>query len=992
MHAPSTTAPAPSTTAQTAPAKPAGPAPAPAKRAVEADDAAPADTTYKPVPGVVVSPAQAAANAAAAQAEAQARDDGQTEVITISEASPERTLLTGRAPVSVITRKDLATSGHASLGDILQALPSQANAGNAQVNAGGDGTTRLNLRGLGAARTLILLNGRRMVAGGPGADSSVDINAIPLAMIERVEVYKDGASALYGADAVGGVVNLVTRPQFDGTDVTLLTSTSQHGDGTEYDASFVSGFTTDDKTTYLVMSGGYQHHEPVFAGDRHFSAVQRGLDFATGKESHTQSLTTPGGRLDTTSIGPGGVPPPGCASTVCKPDGAGRFASFTPRDEYNDAAQDYVYTPSTRYNVFATGGNRVNAHMSIFGELLYQHRDSSRQLSPAPFDANAVISKDSIYNPLGGDIADYRRRFDELGPRHFIDQVTTVRAVVGFNGTLPIDGLEDWTYEVSYNYGSTHEKIGNDGEVFLLHAADALGPSMIVNGVPICVRTPGDPTTQIFYTVRFAHRPPQPIACVPLDPFAKTIPAAQLKNLTFSDVGDGDDSITTVLATTQGRIARLPHHGEITGTFGVDYRDERGRNAPLNLASTGDTTDNPSSTPAQDTRGVFDLSEGFAELAVVPIVGAPGEVAQRLEVDLGARVLYHNKFGGEATYKAGALFRSVQGLAARATYATAFRTPTFLDLFEGRTIRTPFVEDPCDARPPSAGGDGKALTAAAQAACSAQGVPVGAAFGTTQQTSAIGGNARLAPEKAATATIGVVYEPPQVPGLAATADYWHIHIDHAIETLSVATIFANCYERGVQAFCDQIARDPKSHRIAEVDQSPENVSSTTTSGVDLALAYDTRLAGIGRVRTSLEGQYLISYDLKTAAQTIHGAGVYDLGAFPHLRANLSSTWSHPSGASAGFTARYVGTYRECASDDCGAPGALSRDVGQYAKLDLFGGYQLPWRVGRASLEVGVNNVFNVTPPLVYNAPTANSDAATYDFVGRVVFARLEQQF
>src|SRR5262249_30512381 len=133
-----------------------------------------------------------------------AEDNGKTEVITVTDSTVEHELLTGRAPASVVTRTDLAASGHATLGDILQALPAQANAGNAQVNAGGDGTTRINLRGLGAPRTLVLLNGRRIVNGGNGADASVDVNTIPLPMVERVEILKDGASMLYGADAVGG--------------------------------------------------------------------------------------------------------------------------------------------------------------------------------------------------------------------------------------------------------------------------------------------------------------------------------------------------------------------------------------------------------------------------------------------------------------------------------------------------------------------------------------------------------------------------------------------------------------------------------------------------------------------------------------------------------------------------------------------------------------------------------------------------------------------
>ncbi|MGH2897089.1 MAG: TonB-dependent receptor plug domain-containing protein, partial [Solirubrobacteraceae bacterium] len=267
----------------------------------------------RPSPIVV---GQAAAPPPADDAPPAAGENGKTEIISVIDSPIEHELLTGRVPATVVTRADLAASGHATLGDILQSLPSQSNGGNSQVNAGGDGTTRINLRGLGVARTLVLLNGRRMVNGGRGADAAVDLNAIPLAAIERVEVLKDGASAIYGADAVGGVVNLVTRPKFDGADVSLLTSTSQHGDGSEYDASFVTGFTTRDKRTYLVVSGGAQRHEAVFAGDRSFSTFPRTFDFAARRELANGSSAAPGGRLDASSIGSGGFHIAGCPSDV----------------------------------------------------------------------------------------------------------------------------------------------------------------------------------------------------------------------------------------------------------------------------------------------------------------------------------------------------------------------------------------------------------------------------------------------------------------------------------------------------------------------------------------------------------------------------------------------------------------------------------------------------------------------------------------------------
>jgi iron complex outermembrane receptor protein len=923
-------------------------------------------------------------------------EDGKTEVISVTDSPIEHKLLTGRTPVSVVTRADLAASGRATLGDILQSIPAQSNAGNAQVNAEGDGTTRINLRGLGTARTLVLLNGRRLVNGGPGADAAVDLNAIPLAAIERVEILKDGASAIYGADAVGGVVNLVTRPRFDGLDVSLLTSTSQRGDGTEYDASFVTGFTTRDKRTYLVVSGGAQRHDAVFAGDRGFSTFQKSYDFASKTELRNGSSVVPGGRLDVSSIGIGGTPTgihlAGCPSDVCKPDGNGGWTDFVaPRDLYNDAPDNYLYTPSSRYGVFATAGNRLTDHAALLVEVLYWQRRSDRLLSPVEFLANAPISKDSVYNPYGGDVLDYRRRITELGPRQYIDDVNTARVVLGITGNVPesLGLLKNWNYEVSYNYGLTATRGTTNGQLLYPHVADALGPSMLdANGVPICVRTPGDPTTQIIYIAEEQRSFP----CVPLNLLANagSIPSDQLKNLTYNDAIIGNNIMSTVLATASGQVAELPNHGDISLSLGGDYRDEHGEQlAEVASLGYGYTTDNR--TPV--TNGRFYIYEAFGELAIVPI--SDHDIAQRVEIDLGARALRHRRYGSSLTYKASGLFRTVHGVAVRGTYATAFRAPSLPDIFGGLSEHKPAVEDPCDTKPPSAGDGTRTLDPTVQAECTAQGVPVGSKFTTSQQLALVGGNPDLKAETAATATIGVVVEPPQLKGLAFTADYWHIDIHNAIETLGVQTILANCYDRGVQAYCDQIHRDPITHRISPVDQFLQNVTRTTSSGVDVALWYDTKLVELGRIHAGLEGQYLLRYNVDTSLQLIHGVGFYDLGVYPRYKANLSSRWAHPSGGSGGFTLRFVGSYKECAGNNCNNEhnlAAASRDVDRYFKLDLFGGYDFRTGLGRTTLQVGVNNLFDATPPVVYNAAAANSDAATYDFIGRMVYLRLSQLF
>jgi len=976
-----------------APGDAADPPPADPATTPPADPSASPPDAPAPAPAPPAPPVSPPAKLTDAERDTLAQQEGKTEVISVTGTSIEHKLFTGRAPVSVVTRSDLTSSGRATLGDILQSLPAQSNAGNAQVNAGGDGTTRINLRGLGAPRTLVLLNGRRLVNGGSGANAAVDLNAIPLPVVERVEILKDGASAIYGADAVGGVVNLITRPAFDGLDVSLATSTSQRGDGTEYDASFVTGFTTHDRRSYVVVSGGYQRHDSVFAGDRAFSTFQNSFDFASKTESRNRSSAPPGGRLDVSSIGSGGMQPPGCASDACKPDGNGGWSEFSTRDLYNDAAANYLYTPSSRFNVFGTASHKLNDSAELLLEVLYLRRESASQLSPVAFVADSPVSKDSLYNRLGGDLFDYRRRLTEIGPRHYTDKVNTTRFVLGVTGHVPesLGLLKSWKYEVSNNYGTTEGLAGTTGQLIRPRVADALGPSMLDSaGVPICVRKPGDATTKVVYIIRFDTHS-EAVPCVPLNLLAPTgaIPIDQLKNLTYNDLGRGDNSVNTLLATAGGKVTELPNHGDISLSFGGDYRHESGFQFPGSVASAGYTTDNT----ARDSEGQFRIYEGFGELAIVPISGH--DIAHLVELDLGARASRHSRYGSSLTYKAGGLFRTVHGIAVRGTYATAFRAPSLPDTFGGLTEHTPTAEDPCDTRPPSVGDGTRTLEPMVQARCTAQGVPVGSKFNTNQQLSVVGGNPALKAETAATATIGVVIEPPQVKGLALSADYWHIDIDNAIETLGIQTIFANCYDRGVQAYCDQIHRDSTTHRISPVDQFLQNVPRTTTSGVDVALWYDTRLAELGRLHTGLESQYLLRYDLDTSLQVIHGRGFYDLGVYPRFKANLSSNWVHPGGVSGGFVLRFIGTYKECAGNNCNSAHNLafeSRDVDRYFKLDLFGGYDFRPGVGRTTLQVGVNNVLNATPPVVYNAAAANSDAATYDFVGRMVYVRLSQLF
>lgn len=974
-------------------------------------EAAPAP---EPVPEAAPAPAPPAdetPNLTDEELEKLAEQEAKEEVITITGSAIERRELTTTAPVAILKKEALEQAGLATVGDILQKLPAQSNAINAQANNGGDGSTRVNIRGLGTARTLTLINGRRVVASGTGADASVDINTIPLAMIDRIEVLKDGASAVYGSDAIGGVVNVITRTDFNGSEVALYTGGSQRGDGYAYDASFVTGLSSDKG--HVLFSAGYQDQDPVFAGERGFSTVDKNYDFATGEESDGGSTSTPGGRLDATRLSNAATNPL-CGTTM---DMMGnvvpvRFCTFerdtgtwrpfsNATDFYNFQPVNYLYTPSTRYNVAGTGAYHISKQASVFFEGNYMNRNSNQQLAPEPIinDANGItISANSMYNPLGVDIPVYRRRLVEFGPRASFQNVDSFRLVTGVNGKITEDVpvVKNWKWEVSYNHGRTNSIQRNQGNLVVNRVAKALGPSMLdpTTGDPICVETANDPTTAI-------------PGCVPMDilggavndPFNSGDRTGSITEnspdsipyTTFTGVSTGYNQEQVALATAHGRIATTPWGGDIGLAVGADYRREAGGFTPDPLTASGDTTGNA----ALPTDGNYNVAEGFAELSVVPVVGK--EWAKWVEVDLAARAFQYNTFGSGVTWKAGGLFRTKGGLSVRGTYSTAFRAPSIPELYTGAADNFPATEDPCDTTPASAGGGTITLSPEVAAQCAAQGVPADASFGTSQQRSIGGGNPDLQKETANVYTAGIVMEPPQVKGLAVTLDYFHIRINDAIQSLGASVILGNCYFFGIQSSCDAIHRTDLTHEIDFIEDPTTNVGGNETSGLDFSISYDHKQPGIGRFHHALEGTYLRSYRLDVDGRFIDGLDVYDLGVNPKLKANLNTTWGLGN-FGAGFNLRFISGITECVDNNCDTFNIhpelsdLKRDVDANLTADLFGSYSLKSSAGLTTLAVGVNNVTDQDPPLIYIGFAGDSDASTYNYMGRFFYARLAQRF
>jgi iron complex outermembrane recepter protein len=336
------------------------------------------------------------------------------------------------------------------------------------------------------------------------------------------------------------------------------------------------------------------------------------------------------------------------------------------------------------------------------------------------------------------------------------------------------------------------------------------------------------------------------------------------------------------------------------------------------------------------------------------------------------------------------------GLGVRGTFSTAFRAPAISELFSGAADSFPGVTDPCDTS------QGPRATPEIDANCSAAGLPDDFTDPATQMRTRVGGNPDLEPEEAGVFTAGIVYEPPFVKGLSLTIDYFNIDIDNAIDRLGASVILNRCYARGDADACALITRDAATQRITVIDDRQTNIpGGNETSGVDFAIAYRHGNMHTGRFRHQVEGTWLHKYDFildpDDPDSRVEGVGVYDLGVFPSWKLNLGTMWGRgPIGA--GANVRFYNGYQECVDNDCidrdgdGEPDNPSRDVDAYYTADLFANYTLESLGGTTVVGFGVNNVLDQTPPFINQGFLGNSDASTYDFLGRYFYLRLNQQF
>ena len=962
-------------------------------------------------PVLLINPAGAAAQvtkvgpAAAAGSNAVAGPDGSAvagtddaEMIVVTGSRIRQNPLNQDSPVVVLDQSALAQTGLSSVADILQRLPSAAGGLNTKNNSSGNlgnppdgggvgaGSAEIDLRYLSAKRTLVLVDGMRYVNGtsGSGIPATVDLNTIPANSIARIEVLQSGASSLYGSDAIAGVVNIITVAQQEGLRASAQFGTFRAGDGHTQDYSASYGI--KGPTTNVVFGGSYVKQEAVRSGNRSISLFPNPGQTSCADAVGGCSSAAVNGRFDTrTNVGAIPGTPFGNFTISGPPDNTptlGELRPFTVNDRFNFAPFNYLLTPSERYGAWVSFKQELGSNVNLRVKAQYNRRTSQNQAAFEPlfigpdagngagsrFDTLSIDATNP-YNPFGvtlesglnadgtlnGRQQNYSavyRRLVEAGQRTFNQRVDTMSTTATLDGSFNI-GERKWYWDANANIGFNDAKQSFTGNVRADRVAQALGP------VSLCTAP-----------------------CVPLNVFGGngSITADQLAFIAFTEHDRSSQHLADFTANISGDLFDLPA-GPVGLAFGYEHRIQSASFDPDPIVAAGLGAD----IPSQPARGRYNSDEAYAEVRVPLLKDTP--FFYSLEATGSVRHARYSISGNSTTYTGAGLWKPVEDLLLRGSYATGFRAPSLGELFGGRSRFDLPANDPCT----SAAGGLFQSNATVRANCIANGVPASGSYAEDQggQLPVITqGNQKLKAEKSRSMLFGGVYAPQWArnSGFASNfsieANYYDIRVRDAIGAVDANLTLNNCALNGDAASCALVIRTASGF-VNAINGTLQNLDSIRTQGVDLTVNYRTPGTPLGMFGLSANATWLTKYVLTAS----NGFIVIDRKgtergspdqAFPKFKGNATIDWSLGDFA-ASFTGRYVDGVRESVNDN-------------FMKHRFYGDAQISFAPSfadrRLAFTIGVNNVFNTDPPACSSCSLNNYDPTTYDVPGQFGYLRV----
>ncbi|WP_312707626.1 TonB-dependent receptor [Stenotrophomonas sp.] len=909
-------------------------------------------------------------------------------------------------PVLTLSRETIQQTGRTNVAEVLQQIATNGAAINTQFNNGGDGSAGVDLRNLGSSRTLVLVNGRRWVQA---LDGTVDLNSIPTAIVERIEVLKDGASSIYGSDAIAGVVNIITRDNFNGGEAHVYYGQFSKGDGERQALDLTLGSSNDRSS--LVFGASYVKEKAVMAGAR---KISRDPVYGLGASQYS-GQTASGGYWDLTIDDVGtddydawselaGSEDEATAARAginrrVVNDGAagnvlGNYHDFTSADAYNYAKDNYLRTPQERKSIYIQGRYDLTDSIALRTDALYNQRLSAQQLAGYPLSAGSYLggdqglSADSYYNPTR--LSDnprelnWNRRLVEQD-RYYEQDVKTFHWYGGLEGSFEFAGRYfNWDAGAAYNV--TDQVDTQVGDVNMGNMRLATGASFLdTDGVVKC----GAPGAVI-------------AGCVPFNPFssAGNMPQEQLDYILFNAKDKYQNKSKSFTANLSGDIVELPG-GMMGFAAGVEKRKESGYDMPDAFVSAGLSSGNG----RQPTSGSYDLTDVYLELAVPLLKDLPG--AKSLEFSAATRRSDYSNFGSTLNSKFGFKWKPIDDVMIRGNWAEGFRAPSISNLFGGAGESYDSYGDPCSIGSPYIG------NAAVAARCAAAGIPA-----SYEQREGYGGqtawpfewksNQELNPETSTSKSLGIVYSPSFVRGFDVSLDWWKINIKDVISRPTADYMLEQCYVQGNNGWCDVLGNSGLTRnalgQITYMARYLQNLGELEVEGFDLTMRYqlpDTRFGSFSFVWDSV---YMSNYRQKATPESDWDPS--EVGSYTRdtpvwrIRSNLTTNWTYGDfGVS--WTVRYFsGLNENCKFADvaelCSNPNKIGLEgradpenhLAATTYHDLQVRYNLPWN---GTVSVGLTNVFDKQPPVATQA-FANSFDYQYDTPGRYMYMEYRQRF
>jgi iron complex outermembrane receptor protein len=940
------------------------------------------------------------------EADADAEAEGDFEEVVVTGTRIARRDAVADSPITTIDQDTFKDSGYVTVDQFLNTMPQIVpNLSSQSNNPSSNGRAFIDLRGLGINRNLVLVDGRRGM--GSTAGGVVDVNTIPAALIDRVEIISGGAAAVYGADAVAGVVNFMMKKTFDGFAVDASYGVTEQGDGEEMTADITFGGDFADGMGSAVFNFSYFDRKAMYKDAREFSAQASAATGTFPGGGWSPGTNTPSADAVAALFGAGACPlnggssgygfnPDGslfCTGVANSPFDAVGFTGpeswiatrFYPDFfSYNFEPDNILVLPMERWNMYSHFDLEVNEHFRPYAMITFTNYNASQELAPTPASGTTGFTV-PVTNPfIGPELAAllasranptanfaFSKRFNDVGGRTGANNHDVWQTTIGATGDI----VSNWTYDVYASYGRSAQTEFQGGNIRLdrtnaLLARPDGGAGICAGGLNLFGAAPEVQLSQ---------------ACI--DYISLTA-----KNTTLVEQG-------IVEAVINGSLFELPA-GDVLAAFGVSYRNLDFDFQPDSALQPGLVAGFNQQLPIN---GRLQYNDYFGEVSVPIVNDVP--FIREMSVTAGYRVTDNNIFGADPSWKITGDWMIVDAVRIRAGFQHSVRSPNIAELFAPQVNNFPTFtnQDPCNTTGPNASnpqfGRNGANAAQVQALCAAQSAVAGGAtyFQPAGQANGIvGGNPNLENEQSDSWNVGVVVtEPWAIDNFTFSVDYFNIEIDDVIQAVTAETIVQRCFNRdganptysNSNTWCQQFARDQDNGGVIQLQQLSQNQALIFVDGIDVTVNYGFDVLG-GGLNFTLLTSWLNTWENQTTSvdPVLDYAGTIGAttgSASPEWKVNLITAYDWEN-LRVQLTGRYIDSMVHANTVTGGSP-VTNTGVDAVTYWDLMGSYQL---TPRFSIRAGVNNMFDQEPELYTPNVQANTDPSTYDVLGRRYFLGL----